>query len=194
MRTLWMSLVCASVFSTTPLFPASAAAIPRPAPPFSIMRIGSTPLKVSAYKGKIVALTFIYTTCPHCQHLTSILNQVAKDYTSRGVQILECAFNDDAVQTMPEFVQRYSPAFPIGFAARAAVMSYLQYSPNDTRPLYVPHMVFIDRTGMIRSDYPGEGPFFQDPDANVRKELDKLLKSSNTASASPAKTSSFAKK
>lgn len=187
MRTPLMSLVCASVLSTAALFPLSAVEPSRPAPPFSIMRIGSAPLKVSAFKGKIVALAFIYTTCPHCQHLTTILNQVAKDYASRGVQVLECAFNDDAVQTMPEFLKQYNPPFPVGFSNRGAVMSYLQYSLTDSRPLYVPHMIFIDRTGIIRGDYPGEGPFFQDPEASVRKELDKMLKSSPGATSASAK-------
>jgi thiol-disulfide isomerase/thioredoxin len=179
MRIALVSLLCA-----TALFTASAADSARLAPPFSIMRIGDPPVKLSQYKGKVVALAFIYTTCPHCQHLTTILNQVAKDYASRGVQVLECAFNDDAVQTLPEFLKQFNPQFPVGFGTRASVMSYLQISLLDSRPLYVPHMVFIDRAGMIRGDYPGEAPFFQDPDGNVRKELDKMLKGAVAATHS----------
>jgi hypothetical protein len=38
---------------------------------------------------------------------------------------------------------------------------------------------------MIRSDYPGESPFFQNPDTNIRAELDKLLKA-GAATASHA--------
>ena len=182
MRTALLSLLCA-----TALFTGSAAEPARPAPPFSIMRVGSAPLKVSQYKGKVVALAFIYTTCPHCQHLTTVLNQVAKDYSSPGVQVLECAFNDDAVATMPEFLARFNPPFPVGFATRASVMSYLQYPIDNSRPLYVPHLLFIDRAGIIRGDYPGEGPFFHDPDGNIRKELDQMLK------GAPATTSASAK-
>jgi thiol-disulfide isomerase/thioredoxin len=173
-----------SLFGAAALFTASAADPVRPAPPFTITRIGDPPVKVSQYKGKVVALAFIYTTCPHCQHLTTLLNQVAKDYAARGVQVLECAFNDDAIPTMPEFLQQFNPHFPVGYATRASVMSYLQISILDSRPLYVPHMVFIDRAGMIRGDYPGEAPFFQDPDVNVRKELDKMLKSAPAATHS----------
>ena len=173
MRTLLISLLGA-----TALFTGSAAEPVRRSPPFSIMRIGSAPLKLSQYKGKVVALAFIYTTCPHCQHLTTTLNQVAQDYAARGVQVLECAFNDDAVATMPEFIKQFNPFFPVGLATRASVMSYLQYPITDTRPLYVPHLVFLDRAGIIRGDYPGEGPFFQDPDGNIRKELDTILKGS----------------
>ena len=140
MRTAVISLLCTSALFSGALFTAalgtgSAAEPVRPSPPFSIMRIGSAPLKLNQYKGKVVALAFIYTTCPHCQHLTTTLNQVAQDYATRGVQVLECAFNDDAVQTMPEFIRQFNPAFPVGFATRASVMSYLQYTITDTRPL-----------------------------------------------------------
>ena len=182
MRTAWISLLFASA-----LYTGSAAEPVRPSPPFSIMRIGSAPLNFSQYKGKVVALAFIYTTCPHCQHLTTMLNQVSQDYAARGVQVLECAFNDDAVATMPEFLKQFNPLFPVGFGTRASVMSYLQYTIADTRPLYVPHMVLIDRAGMIRGDYPGEGPFFQDPDGNIRKELDKMLKGAPAIASAAAK-------
>lgn len=167
----------ALLFSTAALLTALAADGVRPAPAFTIARIADPAINVQQYKGKkIVALAFIYTTCPHCQHLTTILDQLAKDYASRAVQFLECAFNDDSVQTLPEFLKQFNPPFPVGYCSRASVMSYLQYSLVDTRPLYVPHMVFIDKAGMIRGDYPGEGPFFQDPEGNIRKELDKMLK------------------
>ena len=94
------------------------------------------------------------------------------------MQVLECAFNEDAVPTMPDFLKKAEPQFPVGFAPRASVLSYLQIPIADTRPLYVPHLVFLDRAGTIRGDYPGEGSFFLDSDANIRKELDQMLKRS----------------
>jgi thiol-disulfide isomerase/thioredoxin len=183
MRTTIVSLLGATV-----LFTGSATEPARPGPAFSIMRIGTAPLKLSQYRGKVVALAFIYTTCPHCQRLTAILNSVAKDYSARGVQVLECAFNEDAVPTMPDFLKQTGPQVPVGFAPRASVLSYLQYPAADPRLVYVPHLVFLDRAGTIRGDYPGEGSFFLDPDANIRKELDQMLKRSGATvrrSASP---------
>ena len=133
-------------------------------------------MELSQFHGKVVALAFIYTTCSHCQQLTVELNHIAPDYAGRGVQFLECAVNDDAVPTMPEFLKRFSPAFPVGYSTMVAVRSYLQYSSVDRRPLYVPHLVFLDRTGVIRADYPGEDAFFQNANANIRAQLDKMLK------------------
>jgi hypothetical protein len=155
---------------------APAADTARPSPPFTIQRTGAPPLHLSQYRGKVVALAFIYTTCSHCQQLTTELNLMARDYAARGVQFLECAFNEDAVPSMPEFLQRFTPPFPVGYSTMAAVMSYLQYTVVDPRPLFVPHMVFLDRAGVIRADYPGEGGFFSDANANIRAQLEKMLK------------------
>jgi hypothetical protein len=46
----------------------------------------------------------------------------------------------------------------------------------DPRPLFVPHMVFLDRAGVIRAEYPGGDAFFANANANIRAQLDKMLK------------------
>ena len=155
---------------------APAADTARPSPPFTIQRTGAPPLRLSQYRGKVVALAFIYTSCSHCQQLTTELNLIARDYASRGVQFLECAFNGDAVAAMSEFLERFTPPFPVGYSTNGAVMAYLQHTVIDPRPLFVPHMVFLDRGGVIRADYPGGDAFFVNANANIRAQLDKMLK------------------
>src|ERR1019366_2411463 len=110
---------------------APAADTARPSPPFTIQRTGAPPLRLSQYRGKVVALAFIYTSCSHCQQLTTELNLIARDYASPGVQFLECASTGDAVPAMPEFLQRFPPPFPVGLATNAAVMAYLQHTVID---------------------------------------------------------------
>ena len=132
-----------------------------------------------------MALAFILTTCPHCQNLTGVLSKIYNDYEARGVEILECAFNEDMV--LPTFIKQFNPPFPVGYAKRNDVYAYLQYSVIEQKPVYVPHMVFLDKTGVIRGDYPGEDPFFTDPDKSVRAELDKLLKPATTTTSSASK-------
>ena len=85
---------------------------------------------------------------------------------------------------MPEFIQRFHPAFPVGWNSEAAVRNYLQYTIMDPRPLYVPHMVFLDQRGVIRRDCAGESGFFQNADANIRAELDKMLKAAGRGATS----------
>jgi thiol-disulfide isomerase/thioredoxin len=159
-----------------PVLTAIAADAPRLSPPLTIERLDASKVEIDQYRGKVVALAFISTTCPHCQDLTRLLVPLSREFALRGVQVLECAFNDDAKQTMAGFIQQLQPPFPVGWTNRAVVMSYLQRTILDTRPLYVPHMVFLDRRGMIQADYAGESDFFKDPATNIRAELEKLLK------------------
>lgn len=161
------------------------AAADRPSPPFSVLRTGgSAPVPLASLRGKVVALAFIDTNCTHCQELTrTVLVPVAGEYGVRGVEVVECAFNDAAQAQVPVFIRNFEPPFTVGWNTRAAVLAFLQISMLDMRPLYVPHMVFIDRRGVIRAEYPGEDPFFKDAAKNVRAELDRLLKTP----AAPAK-------
>jgi len=157
-------------------FPLAAQEPARVSPHFEIRRVGGPPLPLNRYLRKVVALAFIDTGCPHCQDFTRALTPIAREYAPRGVQVLECAFNDAARQTVPDFVKQFAPPFPVGWATRAAVMAYLQISILEARPLYVPHPVLLDRRGKIRGDFPGESGFFVKTDENLRADLDKLLR------------------
>jgi hypothetical protein len=154
---------------------AAVANVPRPSPPFSIQRVGAPPLTIESLRGKVVLLAFIDTNCSHCQDLTRSLVPISKEYGPRGVQIVECAFNAAAKTALPGFLEQLQPPFPVGYNNHAAVDAYLQRSVMDITPLFVPHVVFLDRNGVIRGDFAGESDFLIKPAENIRKELDKLL-------------------
>lgn len=159
----------------------------KPSPAFPIKRLDNKPaIQLSQYRGKVVALALIDTECPHCQHLTGVLNDIAKEYADKGVQIVACAFNDGAAGRLPQFMDKFKPGFPVGYSTNDEVRAYLGFSP--LRILYVPHMVFLDRKGVVRADILGESDFMKNPEQNVRKELDELLKT--TVTRAPAKRSS----
>ena len=50
---------------------------------------------LSSYRGKVMALLFVHTTCPHCQHASQVFTEIQKEYGPRGFQALDVAFNDD---------------------------------------------------------------------------------------------------
>src|ERR1700689_1618090 len=116
---------------------ASPKQAPRKPPPFSLLRPDAAPLPLSQYRGKVVALTFISEVCSHCQALTLQLNPIAREFAPRGVQFLECAINDGAAEGLKEFTMKFQPGFPVGWATREAMMSFLGISPMD------PHATFV---------------------------------------------------
>jgi peroxiredoxin len=176
-----MRTVLLAVLTSAAALLLTAADVKRPSPAFSIQRRTASPLQLSQYRGKVVLLAFIDTHCPHCQKLTGYLNELAPKYAARGVQVVACAFNEDAQASLADFQQQFHPVFAVGYSNRAAVMSYLQISMMDPHPLYVPHLVFLDRSGVIRADVAGESDFMKQLETNIPAELEKLLKPPSTA-------------
>ena len=152
----------------------AAPAAPRSSPPFAIRRVGGEkPLQLSSYRGRPVVLVFISTTCPHCQELTRKLVPMAKEVGSRA-QFLECAVNESAEADLPGFIRELRPSFPVGFSSQVAVNKFLHWS--SARVFFLPHIVLLDAKGVIRGDYAAETAFFSNAAANIRAELNKLLR------------------
>ena len=163
-----------AAFCLATLVTATAADLPRKCPDFAIHLADGKSLPLSQFHGKIVAVAFISTTCPHCQHYTGTLSAIQKEYAPKGVQILAAAFNDGAQALLPAFVAQFQPAFPVGWQDRVSALSFMQISILNQG--YVPKVVFIDRAGVIQKQFEGQDPFFQDPDKNTRAALDEMLK------------------
>jgi len=167
MRALVVAALCMSAIG-------SAAPLPRPSPDFEIHLTPSGQASPAQYKGKVVVLAFISTTCPHCQQTAQILSGLQREYGGRGLQVLGAAFNEMANMLVPDFNKQFQPAFPVGWASRQDVYTYLDHS--SVMQLYVPSLVFIDRKGMIRFQYLGDDPFLQNQEKNLRETIEALLK------------------
>src|SRR5262245_20241978 len=155
---------------------AGAATVPRHSPEFAMTTADGKQILLSQYNGKTVVFAFILTTCPHCQQTIGVLNKLQPEYAARGVQVLACAIEDAARQNLPGFINKFKPAFPVGFSPRDSVYEYLQH-PSMLR-LDMPAMVFIDRQRNLRAQYEGASPFFTsgDQEKNIREEIEKLRK------------------
>ena len=171
MRTLTPNLTGLMIAWTAP-----AASVPRPSPDFVMQRGGAPPIRLSQFRGKIVALVFGQTTCDHCQFLTRTLKVIQKDYAARNVQIVECAFEADVRTNYPMFLRALAPNFATGYTTGDVVKKYLQWNDARDGPLMVPYMIFIDAGGIIRGDFSGKDGFFIDADKRIRAELDKMTK------------------
>jgi len=163
------------------LMTATAADLPRKCPELALHMADGKSIPLTQYKGKVVAIAFISTTCPHCQNYVQTLSAIQKDYAPKGVQILAAAFNDGAQTLLPVFLQQFQPAFPLGWEDRVSALSFMQISVLNQG--YVPKVVFIDRAGMIQKQFEGQDPFFHDPDKSTRAALDEMLKAPLTQSS-----------
>jgi thiol-disulfide isomerase/thioredoxin len=170
MRKLTLSVLAAILLASAAF---TAPQLPRKAAEFVVqMPDGKPPLLLSSFRGKIVVLAFMFTTCPHCQKTAGILAQVQREYADKGVQILGAAFDQGAASQVRRFNQVFGVNFPCGYSNLKAVMDFLQIA----EPPFVPDLAFIDKAGMVRSQYVGDEQFLSNQEVNIRAELDKMLK------------------
>lgn len=153
--------------------PLGAAQVPRPAPEFVIKLPNGEQLLLSQFRGKVVALEFLLTTCPACQDASRTLEALYKQYRARGFQPIGVAFNDMAMMLVPDYIKNLGLTFPVGVGTRESVMDFLQHSP--IMRMMVPQLVFVDRKGIIRAQYGGDDPFFLDKEKNMRVQIEALL-------------------
>jgi peroxiredoxin len=150
-----------------------AADIPRPAPAATFRTTSGTPINLADYKGKVVALEFLITTCPACQRCSGMLQRMQQEYGPRGFQAIGVATNDMAHMLVDDYRKQLGLTFPLGFAPRDKAHEFLQI------PLmlimYVPQLVFIDREGVIRAQHGGQDKFFSNEEANMRSQIEALL-------------------
>jgi hypothetical protein len=104
-----------------------------------------------------------------------VLDRLQKEYRSRGLQAIAVAFDQDAQRKLPGFVEKMKLTFPAGSASQLSVFQYLQLSV--TRRYSVPFLAFIDRSGVLRAQFTGGEEFFKDTEANMRSNIESLLKS-----------------
>ncbi len=155
-----------------------AATIPRHSPEFAINLNSGKQVLLSSYKGKVVALIFILTYCPHCQKTIQMLNKLQPEYGPRGFQVLASAIEENAAMAVPGFIKNYNPPYAVGFNDRNSVLDYLQI-PVMNR-LLMPQLAFIDKSFTIRAQYAGDDKFFgDDQEKNLRAEIESLLKDGN---------------
>lgn len=194
MRKLLLALALAGSFvstapAATPEKPTQAAkpAPPRMAPEFVIQQTNGKQLLLSSYRGKPVVLALMYATCSHCQHAAGLLNSMQADFAAKGVQILGATFGEGDAYRVDAFIKQFQVAFPCGYSNAPSVLTFLN-QPADV-PYYVPILVFIDKKGMIRRQVIGDEKFLDEKDepANIRAEVEKLLKPAATVTSSSAK-------
>ncbi len=152
----------------------AAAPVPRPAKELTVVLPSGANSLLTSYRGKVVMLAFMFTTCPHCQALSQIMTKLQGELGPRGFQALGACFNDEVnspdqkanLVVTKNFIDQFHVGFPVGRVPRETVLNYVGVSVIDQRWV-VPQIVIIDRKGQIvaQSDPKGEAtPFLQKED------------------------------
>lgn len=174
----------------------AAPPVPRQAKELEIDQPNGKHSLLTSYRGKVVVVQFLFTTCPHCQAYSQLLTKLQNEYGPRGFQALGGAFNEADNNMVINYVNQYKVGFPVGVMVRDTVMNFMGFSLMDR--LVVPQIALIDRKGMIREQSesnPTTAPPLQN-EAHLRAAIEKLLAegAATSKTAAPAKSSGAAKK
>jgi peroxiredoxin len=179
-----MKIVLSLAFGLTAV--AWGAQVPRPAPEFQASVPNGRPIQLSKYKGKVVVLEFLHTTCVHCQHATQVMNRLLAQYGAKGFQPIGVAYNEGAEALVAPFVRDFKVAYPVGFADRKSVLAFLQHDPSTL--LSVPQVVIIDRNGVIRHQSLPRNDADSAQEGFLRDMVERLLKEPAGAARPKSKT------
>jgi len=124
-----------------------AADSSRRAPGFSLPDVKAQQHDLADYRGKVVILDFMQTSCPHCTAFASILNEVQQKYGDR-VAVLSVVNPPDDQNKVNSFIAAHRLTYPILFDCGQAAYSYLRTASFD-----IPHLYLIDGNGGIREDF-----------------------------------------
>lgn len=150
----------------------AAPPLPRPAKELEIDTPNGQHLLLSSYRGKVVIVQFLYTTCPHCQAYSQLLTKLETEYGPKGFQALGGAFNEATNAMVSAYVNQYHVGFPVGVMQRETVISFMSFSLLDR--LVVPQIALIDRKGQIREQ--SEANPTQEPPLQMRPTCARPLK------------------
>jgi len=177
-------VVPAAILCLFSIATAVAGEVSRPSPELTINLAPNKAIQLSQYKGKTVVLAFILTYCSHCQAVVRGLIKDQAELGPSGLQVLACAIEDMAATAVPGFLRQFAPNFQVGYGTSAEAMRFLQHPMQ--MGFYMPALVFIDKTGVIRAQYEGRDDMLRE--ATQEKTVrDKILEVMKMPAPAPAK-------
>ena len=157
-------LVCAAVLGASEI-------LVHKSPELAFKIPGQGDKLLSQYRGKVVALEFILTTCPHCQAASQVMNRMQDKYGSRGLQVIDVAIDPNADLKVENFVKDHQVKFEVGWTGIDQMMTYMGFTD---RPV-VPQLVLIDRAGNIHYATPEKGDVESMKEDVIDKRIEELL-------------------
>ena len=131
------------------------------------------------YRGRILLVEVMQTTCPHCLKFSGILEEVVTKYAGR-VAVLSITNPPDNMATVRQFAAQHKITVPILYDCGQVAASYLKVGPSNPT-VNIPHLFVIDAQGMIRADF-SYGPLTKEifEGQGLFAELDRMMTPSRT--------------
>src|SRR5947208_6452474 len=85
---------------------------PKRAPGFCLADTTGQWRDLADYRGKVVLIEFMQTTCPHCAAFSAVLSALQKKYGDK-LQILAIALPNDTPQTMMQYANGHKLTYPL---------------------------------------------------------------------------------
>lgn len=128
------------------------------------------------YRGKVLLIDIMSTSCPHCLLLSSTLEKVKDKYGDK-LAILSVVLPPDNQVTIAKYKSVNKITVPIVCDMGQMTISYLKARPGMAH-IDVPHLFVIDRQGMIRNDFTYDEKDTRSifEGSGLFAEIDKLLK------------------
>jgi peroxiredoxin len=163
----------------TSVFALPAVTVLRKSPEFTIADASGKTTLLSSFKGKVVVMEFLFVKSQHCMRVAATLNKLNSELGASGFQAVGIVFDppnttETGDQLLSVVVDSLKLTYPLGYAQKEAVDSYLGRSGNEI--LNIPQVVVIDRAGMIRATSGGRGgdPALEDENS-LRNLIEGLL-------------------
>jgi peroxiredoxin len=188
----FLAIAAVSTLLGLSLYAADAGSL-RPAPELAFTLPGKGPAQLSQYKGKVVALAFVSTTCPHCQAKSKELTKLQEELGPRGLQVIGVATNPNADLLVDNFVKDFKVGFPVGYMPGEHVVTFMNFSPTDR--WVVPQLALIDRKGIIHYQTTATETDAWDKlmePAALRAHIEELLNMGSGSTSSTARKKSVA--
>jgi peroxiredoxin len=135
------------------MLPAAGQFSNRRAPGFSLADSKFRQHDPQEYRGKVLLVDIMLTTCPTCNQLADALVQVQKKYGDK-IAIISVVTLPDTFAEADAFAAKHGITWPIVFDSGQMIASYMEVTPSNPQ-VHFPHLFVIDGAGMIRNDFEG---------------------------------------
>ena len=143
--------IIAILLTATLLAPAANLFSARRAPGFSLADSKFVQHDPQDYRGKVLLVDIMLTSCPTCNKLADVLVSLKSKYGDK-LAILSVVTLPDTFADADSFKANHGITWPIVFDSGQMIASYLEVTPSNPRVSF-PHLFVIDGEGMIRNDY-----------------------------------------